>query len=131
MAEIYQYFTWLHVIWLAIGGAFGAALRYCVSQVLQSYRAAWPWATWSVNLLGALVLGFMAAYFNDSGYSPGFLFWEIGVLGGFTTMSTFAFETLMMVRARRILVAVGYIVGSALGGIGAIILGFQLGGLLS
>lgn len=131
MTEVYAYFSLLHILWLSLGGAFGAALRYCVTVALLPYQQAWPWATWLVNLVGAAILGFIAAYFNDLGYSPGFLFWEVGVLGGFTTMSTFGLEAFTLFKARRAVLALAYILSSALGGVAAIVLGFTLGGLLS
>lgn len=131
VTEIYQYVTLLHVVWLSLGGAFGAALRFCVGQALLPVQRNWPWATWSVNLGGSLLLGFIAAYFNDYGYSAGFMFWELGVLGGFTTMSSFAAETLALSRGRHSFMALGYILATAFGGLAAIVLGFTLGGLVS
>lgn len=131
MTEVYNYLSILHVLWFALGGAFGAALRYCASQALAPFSQQWPVSTWVVNVLGAFLLGFIAAYFNDYGYSPGFLFWELGVLGGFTTMSTFAVEHLNLLRAQRYAAAISYMLGSGLGALGAIMLGFTLGGLVS
>lgn len=131
MNEVYAYFTPLHVLWFAVGGGFGAALRYSVSQLFLYYRGNWPLATWSINLSGALLLGFAAAYFNDHALSPGFLFWELGVLGGYTTMSTFAVETVTLAHVRYRLTAIIYMLGSAVTGLGALALGFSLGGLLS
>lgn len=131
MIEILQYVTWLHILWMALGGAFGAALRYCIAQMLLPWQRQWPWATLVVNLVGPFVLGFIAAYYNDYGYSAGFLFWEFGVLGGFTTMSTLAVETISLSRARHSFMAVGYLVATAAGGMLAIVLGFALGGLVS
>lgn len=134
MTEVFAYFTPLHLLWFAVGGGFGAALRYSISQLFVDSKwqaGGWPMATWLVNLSGALALGLAAAYFNDFGFSPAFMFWEIGVLGGYTTMSSFALETTALIQARRRTLAFVYAISSGVGAVAALMLGFTLGGLLS
>lgn len=131
MTEVFAYFSLVHVIWFSVGGGFGAALRYLVGQLTPAKPGAWPAATLVVNLSGAAVLGFIAAYFNDSAYSLGFLFWELGVLGGYTTLSTFSVEALQLIRRHRYRAALSYAIASFVGSVGVLILGFKLGGLVS
>lgn len=127
---MYAHFSWLHVVWMGIGGGFGAAMRYCISTVVNHISATFPWGTLLVNLSGAALLGGIAAYFNDYAYSAAFFFWEIGVLSGYTTMSAVAVETLYLLRQRRYSLAVLYTLVSLIGVVIALVLGFRLGGLL-
>ncbi|RUO33304.1 hypothetical protein CWE14_08775 [Aliidiomarina soli] len=131
VTEIHQYLTFWHVLWIGLGGGFGAALRFSLSQVVRHKGSHWPWPTWLVNVSGALVLGAIAAYFNDFGYEPAFFFWELGILGGYTTMSTFAVETVALAHQRRIGLALGYAISSVFATLAALMLGFTLAGLLS
>jgi fluoride exporter len=131
MSEMLGYFTWLHFLWLGLGGGFGAALRYSVAQVLVPYSERWPYATLTVNLSGALLLGFIAAFFNHLAFSPGFFFWELGVLGGYTTLSTYSMEVVRLFQQGRFVRATSYALASLILSIAALTLGFQLGGLLS
>lgn len=88
--------TWLAV---AVGGAAGAASRYVVDfAVSQRSDGVFPWGTWTVNMLGSLLLGFLAGYAARRG-DPAL--WQVaatsGFCGGFTTFSTFMFETFALI----------------------------------
>jgi fluoride exporter len=80
---------------IAGGGAFGSVLRYALQAWLQPLVNVFPLGTLVVNVLGCLVLGFLAAAFTGpilirEEYRVGL---TVGVLGGFTTFSTFGLET--------------------------------------
>ncbi|MCA9767586.1 MAG: fluoride efflux transporter CrcB [Gemmatimonadetes bacterium] len=82
---------------VAAGGATGATLRYLVSLwVVRGHADAFPWATLFVNLVGSFLLGAVVVYATEtSAFSqPLRLFLTVGLCGGFTTMSSFAYETL-------------------------------------
>ena len=80
---------------VALGGAIGAALRYGVSMYLSS--DGFPWATLSVNMIGSLLLGILAVALTQGLISQdAALILGTGILGAFTTMSTFSVETLNM-----------------------------------
>ncbi|MDH3439729.1 MAG: fluoride efflux transporter CrcB [Gammaproteobacteria bacterium] len=84
------------------GGFFGAMFRYGLSQFAQktAMYSTFPYGTLVVNMLGCLLIG-VAVGFVDSRQlvAPEFrLFAVIGVLGGFTTYSTFAYQTLILLR---------------------------------
>lgn len=132
MTEVYTYFTPWHVVWLAIGGGFGAALRFSIGQALAPKQSAtgWPWATWWVNISGAGLLGFLAAYFQAQAYSAAFFFWELGLLGGFTTTSTLSLEVFRLGRSGQVGKAFAYAISSLVGALCALAVGFKLGGLL-
>jgi CrcB protein len=94
---------------VALGGFLGTALRYGVAGVITRTKAAtvFPIATLTVNLVGCLVIGALAGLVETrgilSGTSRAVVF--IGVLGGFTTFSTFGYETLQLVRSGQSLAA--------------------------
>tara|TARA_A200000159_G_scaffold152700_1_gene163891 strand:+ start:546 stop:917 length:372 start_codon:yes stop_codon:yes gene_type:complete len=80
---------------VALGGAFGAALRYAVSEFLTSDT--FPYATLSVNLVGSFLLGILTVGLAQNLLTSNMaLLLGTGVLGAFTTMSTFSVETIQM-----------------------------------
>lgn len=102
-------------ILVALGGALGAVLRYWVSMAVQrSLGPEFPWGTLAVNVSGCFVMGLVAAVADRQGYlNPGArLFLVVGVLGGFTTFSAFANETVSAARAGATQVSVWNILGS-------------------
>jgi len=87
---------------IATGGALGALLRYWTSLAVHSkLGAGFPYGTLTVNVIGSLLMGFLYVWFVDRlAMGPavrGFLF--IGVLGAFTTFSTFSLETLNLIES--------------------------------
>ena len=90
------------VLLVGVGGFIGAVLRYAVGGLVGQWKAGWtfPIETVLINVSGCLVLGFLASLSELrgvlSGASRAFLF--IGVLGGFTTFSTFGYETFQLLR---------------------------------
>lgn len=83
---------------VAIGGSVGAVLRYLTYLLFErSHEHSLPWATITVNLLGSFLIGFLWGFFDKMYVSPGIrLFIFVGLLGSFTTFSTFAFEVFDM-----------------------------------
>ena len=87
-------------LWVALGGALGAVLRYAVSLI--PVRGGFPVLTLLTNLLGALLIGFIAGAAEISAPSPGLiLFAKTGLCGGFTTFSPFSLESYGLLKARR------------------------------
>jgi len=96
---------------VALGGAIGAALRYAVSIYLSS--DGFPWATLSVNMIGSLLLGIVAVALTQGLISQDTaLILGTGILGAFTTMSTFSVETLNMFQNQQISSAIIYVVAT-------------------
>ena len=84
------------MLWAAVllGGALGAGARYGVAQSMSHYPS-FPWATLIVNVVGAFVIGVVAVV-ADEHFTIGptlRTFLAVGVLGGFTTFSSFSIET--------------------------------------
>ena len=84
-----------------VGGGVGAALRYWMTGgVYRVLGAAFPYGTLLVNIIGSVLIGFCMAFFDERFVvQPALrLFFTIGVLGGFTTFSTFSYETIALLQ---------------------------------
>lgn len=114
---------------VAIGGAAGASLRYLVGRLMGPQAdIAIPWHTFAVNISGAFVLGLFVVLAGRQGW-PGW--WRpliaVGVLGGYTTFSTFTLETVELALHGRGLAAAGYAVGSVVAALVGCALGIAAG----
>ena len=93
--------------------------------VLPRDPGGWPWATLLVNLTGCLLVGVLLAVllsrFPASNWARPFL--AVGVLGGYTTFSTFAVDAVRLSEAGAWLTAAGYLLASVLGGVACVVLG--------
>jgi len=91
-------------LWVALGGALGSVARYAVSLgAVRWLGAAFPWGTLVVNVAGSFVIGLLAALVTADGRpalgNDARAFVMIGILGGFTTFSSFSLETLNLWRS--------------------------------
>lgn len=120
---------WLLV---GIGGGVGSVARYLLSTwtMHAAAPAKFPLGTFVVNLLGCLLAGVLAGLAERHAVFDAQvrLLLMVGVLGGFTTFSAFGLETAQLLRRGEWLVATGYVGGSVLLGIGAVLLGLWLAG---
>ena len=97
------------LLFVALGGAIGASLRYLVGLAV-----AFPWGTMTVNVAGSLIMGMLAAALMFSGKGPSFAvpFLMTGVLGGFTTFSAFSLDAWRLFEAGRPGTAALYVTAS-------------------
>jgi CrcB protein len=113
----------------AAGGVLGALTRWGVAEALPHPTGSWPWATLLVNVTGCLALGLLItalfARYPDRPWLRPFL--GTGVLGGYTTFSTFAVDAVVLADAGAVGTAVGYVVASVVGGVLAAGTGVVLG----
>ena len=98
----------LQLVMIGIGGFIGAVLRYLTSDLVQRLSGSgFPYGTLAVNALGCLVIGFLAVLAEERGiFTPearALVF--VGVLGAFTTFSTFSYETSSLLRSGQALPA--------------------------
>lgn len=116
------------VLLVGTGGAIGALMRYAVS--VAAYRLlspAFPWGTLIVNVLGCFVIGVVWALLGGSSSAPSSrMFILTGILGAFTTFSTFGIETINLFRNGEISLAIVNVVASNVGGLLAVVLGLVL-----
>ncbi|MED5271524.1 MAG: fluoride efflux transporter CrcB [Candidatus Thermoplasmatota archaeon] len=97
---------------VAIGGALGASLRYLV--ILWIPTEGFPWSTLSVNLIGSFILGIIIGFStNQLLDEKTTLMIATGVLGAFTTMSTYSMDTITLWENEKIL-AILYIIATAI-----------------
>ena len=110
---------------VAAGGALGAVGRYLTTGWIQGLTGEFfPWGTFAVNVVGSLALGFGLIWLQASVASAeARQFVAIGFLGSFTTFSTFSYEAVAMLRDGEWWRAGGYIAGSVVLGLAAVILG--------
>lgn len=119
---------WLYV---ALGGAAGALLRYGAGQALGPPRpGAFPWHTFAVNVAGSLILGLVLALVpaDDPRHLRPLL--AVGFCGGLTTFSTFGYETVSLLQARAYGTAVAYAGGSFVLALAAVVIGLHFGARL-
>jgi fluoride exporter len=113
---------------VALGGALGAPARYGISLAVHVSPGSFPWGTFWTNVSGSFALGFFLALvlerFPPTRYLRPFV--ATGFLGAFTTYSTFAVETDLLVRNGRVGVAVAYVVASFGAGLTAAWVGAEL-----
>ena len=112
----------------ALGGALGALARWGVATALPHSPGGWPWATLLVNLTGCLLFGVLIALLTARSPEPPWArpFLAVGVLGGYTTYSAFAVETVGLAEAGEPLLAAGYVLVSVLGGVLAVAVGARV-----
>ena len=122
-----------NIIIVGLGGFFGSALRYLVSGWIQglSKNPFFPYGTLGVNVLGCLLIGLLSGWTEHAElFSPSVrLFLLLGLLGGFTTFSTFGNETVLLMRDREMWATLGYVGSHLVLGLGAVALGYGLSNL--
>ena len=120
-----------HIVLLGIAGAVGTLLRAaCGTVALRLFGAGFPWGTLLVNVVGSLAFGLIMACARSRGLVPAGLetILLVGLLGGFTTFSTFAFQSIEMLEAGRPLAAAGYVLATNVAALAAAWIGLRLGG---
>jgi CrcB protein len=110
---------------VGLGGALGAAARYGVAQAVDITPGTVPWGTFWINVSGSFALGFFVVLvlrrFPADRYARPFV--ATGFLGGFTTYSTFAVETDLLIKNGHWTVALAYAAASVVAGVAAALAG--------
>ncbi len=123
----------LQVLFVALGGAIGSAARYLVGGWFAArFGAAFPYGTFVINVTGSFIVGFFLAYAQERvSLSPYWrLFFAVGLVGGYTTFSTFEYESIRLLQDGEMLMAAVYLIGSVVTGGVAAIAGIALGSLI-
>ncbi len=122
----------MNIIFVALGGALGSVMRYLVNGYAQSIANGFPLGTLLVNVVGCFVIGFLSQLAEERGMfedtTRAFMF--VGILGGFTTFSSFGNETLRLFRNDQLLPALTNIGANVILGLFAVWLGHMLATLL-
>jgi CrcB protein len=107
---------------LAVGGSIGAIARYAISLALPTVTGRFPWGTFIINVSGSFLLGFLLIILIEQ-FPMGRLARPVigtGVLGAYTTFSTFMVEALLLVRAGDPGLALAYLASSLVLGLVAV-----------
>jgi CrcB protein len=117
--------NWLLVL---IGGAVGAPLRYLTDRAVQArHDTVFPWGTFTVNVVGSLILGALTGAALSGAVGPGVqLLLGTGFCGALTTYSTFSYETLRLAETGARFFAAANVIASIVAGLGAVFVGLAL-----
>ncbi len=120
------------ILFIALGGSIGALLRYILSQYIGSLNvSAFPYGTFLVNLIGCFFVGCFYTIFERISYLSEFrAFFVIGLLGAFTTFSTYMMESFNLFQDSEILLGLLNIILSNIFGLFCIILGILFARLI-
>lgn len=116
---------------VAAGGALGSMARYGLGLTAGRWapNAGWPVGTFVANVIGGLLMGVLVGWlaFRGGAHQEMVrLFAAVGVLGGFTTFSSYSLEAVQMIERRQLGLAAAYVAGSAALAIAALFLGLML-----
>ena len=123
-----------NILLVGLGGFAGSVLRYLAYiSIDKNLPMSWPLATFTVNIFGSLILGFIYGLLHKTTFvsQDTRLLLAVGFCGSFTTFSTFAFENLQMIQQKAFLSLISYTGLSLIIGIGAAYLGFFLAKMFS
>jgi CrcB protein len=111
-----------------IGGGFGSGLRYLISKYLNSSLGSFPIGTFTVNIIGSLLIGLILGYAakENSLSQNQVLLLATGFCGGFTTFSAFAHENFQLLKAGDIMQFSVYTIGSVVVGLIAVFIGIYI-----
>jgi fluoride exporter len=118
------------IVGVALGGAVGASARYGLDRLIErSSSAVFPVSTFVINISGCFLIGVVSAALVDRHHLPAWLRigLVVGVIGGYTTFSTFAQEALDLGDFHHVAIAAAYVVASVAVGLAAVYAGGQLG----
>ena len=126
---------WQAALAVLIGGGIGSLVRYGLTiAIAQRLGPGFPWWTFLINITGSFVIGIVAEVTQTRAFSSAPLvrvFLMTGVLGGYTTFSTYAYETLTLIGDRAAMLAAAYAIGSLVVGVAAAFAGVALARAIS
>jgi CrcB protein len=120
--------AWVKVMALTLGGSLGVNARYWIGAWMSRWTSPqFPWATLAINVTGSFAIGFLTVLLARWLPHPNIrLAVIVGFLGGYTTFSTYSYETLTLAERGEFVPALGYTIGSVALGLAAVVLGVAL-----
>ncbi|SON55469.1 camphor resistance protein CrcB [Hartmannibacter diazotrophicus] len=119
----------LHLLLVALGGAIGATGRHLLGiAVMRLVGPGFPWGTFAANVIGSFVMGAFIELWalKFGGAQPIRLFVAVGMLGGFTTFSSFSLDAVTLYERGAMLPAAGYVLGSVVASLAALFAGLAI-----
>ncbi len=115
-------------ILVACGGAIGACSRYALGMYIAKPTDIFPWPTWWINIIGCVLAGMLFALTLRFPVlqQEARLLLMVGILGGFTTFSSFGLETFVLLKQGQVMIALSYAVSSLVVGVVCLGLAFYL-----
>lgn len=100
----------MQLLYIFLGGGTGSLLRFSVAWLLRSLKMEFPIATFTANALSCIILGALLEV-SAQGNLPGSTrsFFIVGLCGGFSTFSTFSYETLELIQQQKYGIALSYV----------------------
>lgn len=121
----------LSYLYVALGGALGASARHGLGVFMtHRFGSGFPYGTFTANVIGGLLMGFLVAWLAFKGGLHQHnirLFLGVGLLGGFTTFSSFSLEAFMMIEKKQWGLMATYVSGSLILSIFAVFIGLFVG----
>ncbi|MFN4244155.1 MAG: fluoride efflux transporter CrcB [Tepidisphaerales bacterium] len=119
--------NWYPSLMVFLGAGLGGLLRWILSGIWTPQQSHFPWPTMAINITGCFAIGAVVALLPDTPHNhlPRLLLIS-GVLGGYTTFSTFSREALLLLQTGRYAAAAVYVLGSVILGLTATLLAFRL-----
>ena len=118
------------IVGVALGGALGASARYGLDRLIErSSNAVYPWSTFTINVTGCFAIAlFLSAAAARAEMSPGWRYlFPVGFVGGYTTFSTYGYETYRLLQLGQAAGAAAYVAASNVLGLCAVVAGDWLG----
>lgn len=110
-----------------IGAGLGGMARHGFGLAAVRLGANFPYGTMTINILGSMLMGMLTGWYAmRGGNQPLRLFLAVGLLGGFTTFSSYALEGILLLERGQTIAAAAYILGSVVLGLGGLFLGLLL-----
>jgi fluoride exporter len=122
--------SWYQVVVLSVGGVLGVNARYWLGLAITRWVGAqFPWATFTINVSGSFAIGlftvFLARWLPQHPHAR--LLVVVGFLGGYTTFSSFSFESMTLWERGEPALCLTYLIGSVVAGFAAVLVGTALG----
>jgi len=116
------------MIFVGLGGGLGAITRYALGNLITSKtKSFFPFGTFFINLTGSIILGLVNSLYLKHAISTNlWLFIGIGFLGGYTTFSTFGYETIQLIIAKKFNIALYYVLLSTITSICGAYIGYHI-----
>jgi CrcB protein len=114
---------------VAVGGALGALARYELGEQFVAATGTFPWSTFVVNVSGSFLLGLLLTFVLERWPPTRYVrpFFAVGVLGAYTTFSTYSVEADLLLKEGHVGIGLAYVVGSVAGTAAAVYLGIVTG----
>ena len=111
-----------------LGGGLGSVFRFLIGRQLNPTSPSFPWGTFTVNLIGSLIIGLVLGWVLERSKVPDntLFFLVAGFCGGFTTFSAFAHESLDLLRTGHTTLFVSYVASSIIAGLACVWLGYAV-----